>query len=264
MISLILSVILHYQSLNITSFTGLDMYDAPPGFCLIINNMNFKNNSTITCGEVDERAMKRIFQPRGFIVDARQDLTKSHMIRCFEEYQRKEHTGCFIVIILSHGKDGVVFSSDDQEIRIADIEKIFRNSKCRSLQGKPRIFIIDACRCQEESIQITSSTKKIPKKPFTSASIFQQSRQNENPERADVAIIYATVAGDIAYFDKNEGSLFTQLFETVVCEGIAKNMDFNSIMTEVSNQISKYQVERGIYQTVEIVTTLRKKYYFKL
>ena len=36
--------------------------------------------------------------------------------------------------------------------------------------------------------------KKIPKNPFTSTSIFQQSRQNENPERAD-AIIYATAPG---------------------------------------------------------------------
>ena len=87
----------------------------------------------ITCGEVDERAMKRIFQPRGFIVDARRDLTKSQMKACFKEYQRKEHKGCFIVIILSLGKDGVVFSSDNQEIRIADIEKKFRNSKCQSL-----------------------------------------------------------------------------------------------------------------------------------
>ena len=226
--------------------------------------MNFKNNSTITCGEIDERAMKRIFQPRGFKMDARQDLTKSQMKECFQEYQRKEHTGCFIVIILSHGKDGVVCSSDDQEIRIADIEKKFRKSKCRSLQGKPRIFIIDACRGQEESMQITSSKKKIPKNPFTSTSIFQQSRKNENPEKADVAIIYATAPGDFSYFDETEGSLFTRLFETVVCEGIEKNMDFNSIMTEVSNRISKYELERGIYQTVEIVTTLRKKYYFKL
>ena len=264
MISLILSVILLYQLLNITSFTGLNMYDAPPGFCLIINNMNFDNNSTITCGEVDESAMKRIFQPRGFVVDARRNLTKSQMKTCFEEYRRIEHTGCFILIILSHGRDGVVFSSDDQEIRIADIEKKFRKSKCRSLQGKPRIFIIDACRGQEESMQITSSTKKIPKKPFTSTSTFQQSGQNEDPERADVAIIYATAPGELSYFDKTEGSLFTQLFENVMCEGIERNMEFNSIMTEVQNRISKYQLETGIYQTVEIVTRLRNQYYFKL
>ena len=162
------------------------------------------------------------------------------MKACFREYRRKEHTGCFIVIILSHGNDGVVFSSDDKEIHIADIEKEFHNSKCRSLQGKPRIFIIDACRGQEEVSQITSSTKTIPKKPFTSASIFQQSRQIEDPEKADVAIIYATTPGDVSYFDETEGSLFTQLFENVMREGIEKNMEFYSIMTEIQNRISKY------------------------
>ena len=143
---------------SITSLTGLSMYDTPPGFCLIINNMNFDRNSTIPCGEVDETAMKRIFQPRGFIVDTRKDLTKSQMKACFEEYKRIEHTGCFIVIILSHGKDGGVLSSDDKEIHIADIEKEFRKSKCPSLQGKPRIFIIDACRDQ---VDFTSSTKQL-------------------------------------------------------------------------------------------------------
>ena len=243
------------------------MYDAPPGYCLIINNMKFDRNSTIPCGEVDETAMKRIFQPRGFIVEAQRDRTKSQMKACFEEYRRKEHTGCFILIILSHGRDGVVLSSDDQEIRIADIEKEFCKSKCPSLQGKPRIFIIDACRGQEDSMEFTSSIKTttdLTKQHFTSASTFKRSRQNEDPEMADIAIIYATAPGDPSYFDENEGSLFTQLFENVMHEGIERNMEFNSIMTEVQNRISKYQSEKGSSQTVEIVTRLRKQYYFKL
>ena len=189
------------------------------------------------------------------------------MKACFEEYRRKEHTGCFILIILSHGRDGVVLSSDDQEIRIADIEKEFRRSKCPSLQGKPRIFIIDACRGQEDSMEFTSSIKTttdLTKQHFTSASTFKRSQQNEDPEMADIAIIYATAPGDPSYFDENEGSLFTHLFENVMHEGIEKNMEFNSIMTEVQNRISKYQSETGSSQTVEIVTRLRKQYYFKL
>ena len=113
----------------------------------------FDQSSSILCGEVDEDALKRIFQQCGFIIDARRDLTKSQILEVLKEYQRIEHTGCFVVIILSHGRDGVVVSSDDQEIRIADIEKKFHNSKCPSLEGKPRIFIIDACRGQEDGIE---------------------------------------------------------------------------------------------------------------
>ena len=162
----------------------------------------FDQSSPIPCGEVDEDTMKRIFQQRGFIVDARRDLTKLQMLQVLEEYQNIEHTGCFVVIILSHGRDGVVLSSDDQEIHIADIEKEFHQSKCPSLQGKPRIFVIDACRGQEDSIEFTSSTQTstdLTKKPFTSSLIFNRSRQSEDPEMADTAIIYAVS-------DKKKGS----------------------------------------------------------
>ena len=156
-------------------FTGTDAYNTPPGFCLIINNCMFDQSSPIPCGEVDGNTMKRIFQQRGFIVDARRDLTKLQMLQVLEEYQNIEHTGCFVVIILSHGRDGVVLSSDDQEIHIADIKTEFHKSKCPSLQGKPHIFIIDACRGQEDSIEFTSSTETstdLTKKPFTSSLIF--------------------------------------------------------------------------------------------
>ena len=80
----------------------------------------------------------------------------------------------------------------------------------------------------------------------------------------DIAIIYATAPGDPSHFDENEGSLFTQLFEDVMCEGVERNKEFNSIMTEVQKRISRYQSETGTLQTVEIVTRLRNQYYCKL
>ena len=192
----------------------------------------FDQSSPIPCGEVDEDTMKRIFQQRGFIVDARRDLTKSQMLEVLEEYQNIEHTGCFVVIILSHGRDGVALSSDDQEIHIADIETEFHKSKCPSLQGKPRMFIIDACRGQEDSKEFISTTQTSThhtKKPFTSSLIFNQSGQNEDPEMDDTAIMYAFSSN----LDKKKGSLFAQLFEEVMCEGIERDMQFNTIMTEV-------------------------------
>ena len=190
--------------------------------------------------------MKRVFQPLGFIVDVRNDLTKSEMKQVLKEYQKKEHGHCFIIIILSHGRYGVVYSSDDKKISITDeIAQKFQKKKCPSLEGKPCIFIVDAFGSSKKNISATK--QECTKMRKQSASEIQN-------EATDIAIMYAKTQDDPLYFTEYEGNLFTKWFENVVNKGIRKQTMFNIIMPEVQNCLSRFT---GNPQSVEIVSRLR-------
>ncbi|KAL7877093.1 hypothetical protein SRHO_G00037360 [Serrasalmus rhombeus] len=52
---------------------------------------------------------------------------------------------CFVCVFLSHGDDGHVFARDNT-VDIKEITALFKGNRCRSLVGKPKIFIFQACR----------------------------------------------------------------------------------------------------------------------
>ena len=54
-----------------------------------------------------------------------------------------------ILVILSHGRDSAIFASDGGHIPTEEIYKKFNNENCPALMGKPKFFIIQACRGDE-------------------------------------------------------------------------------------------------------------------
>lgn len=48
---------------------------------------------------------------------------------------------CFTCVFLTHGENGQV-SAYDEMINLKDITAFFKGDKCRSLVGKPKIFIL--------------------------------------------------------------------------------------------------------------------------
>lgn len=48
---------------------------------------------------------------------------------------------CFLMVFLSHGENDHVYTKDDK-IRIQDITSLFKGDKCKSLVGKPKIFVL--------------------------------------------------------------------------------------------------------------------------
>ena len=47
-----------------------------------------------------------------------------------------------ILVILSHGREGHVFSADSIRLPVEEIYEKFNNLNCPKLKGKPKFFII--------------------------------------------------------------------------------------------------------------------------
>ncbi|XP_017556914.1 caspase-6-like [Pygocentrus nattereri] len=69
------------------------------------------------------------------------------MMEKLREAAEADHTDadCFGCVFLSHGEESHVFAHDDM-VDIKEITALFRGDQCKSLVGKPKIFIFQACR----------------------------------------------------------------------------------------------------------------------
>ncbi|KAL7876784.1 hypothetical protein SRHO_G00034270 [Serrasalmus rhombeus] len=78
----------------------------------------------------DKASLTERFQELGFKVKAYDDIKKKKNAVHFKK---------------SHGDDGHVFARDNT-VDIKEITALFKGNRCRSLVGKPKIFIFQACR----------------------------------------------------------------------------------------------------------------------
>ena len=53
---------------------------------------------------------------------------------------------CVVVIILSHGCDEEIEGSDNKRVALKDVTKYLSDKNCSPLEGKPKVFIVQACR----------------------------------------------------------------------------------------------------------------------
>jgi hypothetical protein len=125
------------------------------GICLIVNNLSFRNSQELinpvyrSGSEFDVLSLISFFEERHFKVKLENDLSTKAMLQTFRELsQRLETVKCdsLIVITLTHGNDGVLLGVEDEEVCTEEILRLFSDSNCQSMKGKPKLFINNACR----------------------------------------------------------------------------------------------------------------------
>lgn len=123
----------------------------PRGPCLIVNNIDFENEifPTRKGSDEDARRFDEIFQQLGFTVIMRRNQTADQMRQLFVDVSNEckpEHDALF-VFILSHGSERGIYGTDGCEIDLdTEVLSCFDNRTCKALIGKPKVFVIQACR----------------------------------------------------------------------------------------------------------------------
>lgn len=80
-------------------------------------------------------------------MEVHNDLTMDTLERLLLSSSCIDHSNydAFVCCFLTHGKLGVLYTSDAKPIRILDIVGYFDDIHCESLRGKPKMFFIQAC-----------------------------------------------------------------------------------------------------------------------
>ncbi|NXS06922.1 CASP2 protein, partial [Neodrepanis coruscans] len=124
----------------------------PRGLALILSNVHFSSEKDLEYragGDVDCSSLEKLFKHLGYQVTVFRDLTAQEMQNALERFSKlpdHQYVDSCIVALLSHGVEGGVYGSDGKLVQLQDAFRLFDNANCPSLQNKPKMFFIQACR----------------------------------------------------------------------------------------------------------------------
>uniref|UniRef100_A0A0B7AYD5 Caspase family p20 domain-containing protein n=1 Tax=Arion vulgaris TaxID=1028688 RepID=A0A0B7AYD5_9EUPU len=152
-------------------YDNSDVYDfnhTDRGLALIINNEDFsgsKNFGPRPGSSYDATALYQTFRNLGFKVLVKTNLTARQMLEVLklvkDDYDHA-NADCFVCSILTHGdeviskdasermglrvRQDLLFGTDGAAVPTRHVVELFSDKYCPGLQGKPRLFFLQACR----------------------------------------------------------------------------------------------------------------------
>ncbi|CAN9515729.1 unnamed protein product [Ophioblennius macclurei] len=264
---------------------------SPCGHCLIINNMEFHGDKGLSSrkgSNVDSEKLERRFKALNFIVEVKTNLKQRQIKRELCALSKMDHSqfDCCVVIILSHGTEvshnrfpGAVYGVDEEFIAVQHITNYLNGQHCPSLQGKPKLFFIQACGGDEKDTGfevspddevepsvggVDDQTDAIP----TSSSSDSLSTSDETDARAtlptpsDILVSYSTSPGYVSWRDTQLGSWYVETLDCILEENADTN-DLVTMLTMLTDKVSKNSA-KGLYKQIPgSFNFLRKLFYFQ-
>nr|QIC34719.1 caspase 9 [Bostrychus sinensis] len=272
------------------SIQSYKMDAIPCGHCLIINNMEFEPLSELsnrTGSDIDRDKLERRFKALNFIVEVKTNLKQRQIKHALSALSKKDHSqyDCCVVIILSHGTEvshnrfpGAVYGVDGQYVPVQYITNYLNGQNCPSLQGKPKLFFIQACGGGEKDMGFDVSPDEIEPSsggpddqtdaiPMSSSSD-SLSMSDEPDARAtlptpsDILVSYSTFPGYVSWRDPNSGSWYVETLDQIFAENAATD-DLVTMLMMVNHEVSQNSA-RGLYKQMPgSFNFLRKLLYFQ-
>ncbi|XP_027012805.1 caspase-6-like isoform X2 [Tachysurus fulvidraco] len=240
------------------------------GLALIFNQENFfwhlrlyPRNGT----NADRDNLKRRLEQLDFEVKAYTDKKREEIMGIITEAAKANHADadCFVCVFLSHGEDGHVYAYDAQ-IEIKEVTALFRGDNCRSLVGKPKIFLLQACRGDKHDDPVTpmDAVDSQVNEVMVDACGIQTL-----PAGADFLMCYSVAEGFYSHRETVHGSWFVQdLCELV--QQFGSTLEFTELLTLVNRKVSHRSVGNskdpsaiGKKQVPCFASMLTKKLYFR-
>lgn len=262
----------------------------PCGICLIINNVEFDPASSLknrNGSDIDSDKMERRFKALNFEVLVKRNLKYKQIRRELNSLAKKDHSAydCCVVIILSHGTEashrcfpGAVHGVDGSSVPVQIITNYLNGQNCPSLQGKPKIFFIQACGGDDKDTGFEVSPDEVQPSmggaddqmdaiPMSSSSDSLSTSDEVDaratlPTPSDILVSYSTFPGFVSWRDTQAGSWYVENLDRV----LEQNADTNDLVTMlmmVNDAVSQISA-KGLYKQMPgSFNFLRKHLYFQ-
>ncbi|XP_071828849.1 caspase-6-like isoform X2 [Apostichopus japonicus] len=227
------------------------------GLAIIFNNENFLKMTKRTGTRIDTDKLSTTFKNLGFKVLICDDYTADDIRKLLRAASNLNYSGynCFLCVFLTHGDEGIIYGSDgdpesfngngnvDSTSRTwlllkDDVFDIFRGNNCRSLIGKPKIFIIQACRGGKAELPSQAVPFGAPAKDFEASAGVKVTI----PTEADFLISYSSSEGYFSIRELYKGTWFIQDL-TRVLNQFGNKEDFVQMLTVVNKLVSERTLE---------------------
>ncbi|XP_009067765.1 PREDICTED: caspase-6, partial [Acanthisitta chloris] len=243
------------------------------GIALIFNHEHFYWQLRLSDRRgtfADRDNLKRSLTDLGFEVRLFDDLTTKAVMEQIYEASMDDHSNadCFVCVFLSHGEDDHIYAYDGK-IQIETVIDMFRGNKCQSLVGKPKIFIIQACRGDkhDDAVVAHDALDSGDESPVNETEV-DAAGVYTLPAGADFIMCYSVAQGYFSHRDTLHGSWYIQdLCETLRTHGCS--LEFTELLTVVNRKVSYRRVDIckdinaiGKKQIPCFASMLTKKLYF--
>lgn len=200
------------------------------GLCIIINNKNFHKSTGMASRsgtDVDAANLRETFTSLNYEVRNSNDLTREEIVELMCSVSKEDHSkrSSFICVLLSHGDEGVIFGTNGP-VDLRKLTSFFRGDYCRSLTGKPKLFIIQACRGSELDCGIE-----------TDSGVEDDMACQKIPVEADFLYAYSTAPGYYSWRNSKEGSWFIQSL-CAMLKLHANKLELMHILTRVNRKVA--------------------------
>ncbi|KAM8786290.1 caspase-3 [Rhynchonycteris naso] len=231
------------------------------GLCLIVNNKNFHKSTGMASRsgtDVDAATLRETFKNLNYQVRIKNDLTREEIVDLMRSVAKEDHSkrSSFICVLLSHGEEGVIFGTNGP-VDLRKLTSFFRGDCCRSLTGKPKLFIIQACRGTELDNGVE-----------TDSSAEDDMACQKIPVEADFLYAYSTAPGYYSWRNSKDGSWFIQSL-CALLKLYAHKLEVMHILTRVNRKVAtefeSFSLESTFHAKKQIpciVSMLTKELYF--
>ncbi|XP_025081419.1 caspase-14-like isoform X2 [Pomacea canaliculata] len=170
----------------------------------------------------DAEALRNLLIDLDFEIQMKRNCSAEEMRNTLQNFalslSGREIDAC-IVAVLSHGRrNEEILGTDGQVVTTSEMRHYFGNQLCPTMAGKPKLFIIQACKgdmedtlCGQRRHVQGESLADVEKEVF-----HQPAVPRPLPDNADICFLYATVEGFVAY---------RNVFIRKLCEVFRANAD---------------------------------------
>jgi len=261
----------------------------PRGLALIIEIEEFQNQiaSRRHGSHVDILNLKKLFEQLHFKIDHHQNLNRMDFLKQLDIFAAApEHRDAdmMILVILSHGRDSAIIAADGRIIHTEDIYSRFNNSNCPALLGKPKFFIVQACRGEEtdrsnmmdyqedelmhesggngNELKVKRAKRRWDACDQDSIPITMEPLDQCRPTWEDMIIAYSTIPGYTSQRDPQEGTWFIQSLVEIFMNH-SHEKELIDLLRMTSDYLSKFTNAYGDKQTCNVeMRHLYKRIYF--
>lgn len=258
------------MTLDCLDLPSYKMDAIPRGFCVVINNKDFRNDDASTSDDdlteersgtdVDRRNLKATFKRLHFTVKVFENQTDAQIREIIKELSEEDHSryDCFVCCVLTHGDCGVVYGINRKAVRVQELMNPFRPDRCPTLAGKPKLFFLQACRGDREDRGYVHSDLQ------TDVSRVENIRMI--PNEADFLVSYSTVLGYVSWRSCLSGSWYIEQL-TELLDKHAESHDIGEILRAVNWKVGQKTADilnKGTFKQAPVyMDGLMKKLVFK-
>lgn len=218
----------------------------------------------------DKENLERRLGDLGFDVRAYDNLKAAEVMELIHEAATSNHADadCFLCVFLSHGENDHVFAYD-AKIQIQDLTGMFKGDKCQSLVGKPKIFIIQACRGEKHDEPVMPMDVVDHAVDQVNTVVVDAGAIYTLPAGADFIMCYSVAEGYYSHRETVRGSWYIQ----DLCELMQRygsTLEFTELLTLVNRKVSTRSVANcadrtaiGKKQVPCFASMLTKKLYLR-